>query len=186
MYFSKNLNWICHVYIIGLIRQPKYGHLKDLHNAVKRCEKALLNADPTIKSLGSYEQVCQILRRISQEKSTPFMKEHLYKPEKKKRINNLESLRPKILHIGNSLLAETTVAQLHIFQAYVFSSKLGGCAAFLSNYNPKAVARVTFNNKQYMLPPWSISILPDCKNVIFNTAKVSDVDIHSSYYRVLI
>lgn len=96
----------------GLTRQPKYGHLKELHNAVKQCERALLNADPTIKSLGSYEQ------------------------------------------------------------AHVFSSKSGGCAAFLSNYNPKAAARVTFNNRQYKLPPWSISILPDCKNVVFNTAKV--------------
>ncbi|PON80795.1 Glycoside hydrolase [Parasponia andersonii] len=101
----------------GLIRQPKYGHLKELHNAFKQCEKALLNADPTVKSLGNYEQ------------------------------------------------------------AYVFSTKSGDCAAFLSNYNTNSAARVTFNNKQYKLPPWSISILPDCKNDIFNTAKVSDVDI---------
>ena len=35
---------------------------------------------------------------------------------------------------------------------------------------------VTYNNMQYDLPPWSISILPDCKNVAFNTAKVSSND----------
>lgn len=29
-----------------------------------------------------------------------------------------------------------------------------------------------FNNMHYNLPPWSISILPDCRNVVFNTAKV--------------
>lgn len=96
----------------GLIRQPKYGHLKGLHRAIKLCERALVSADPTVISLGYYEK------------------------------------------------------------AHVFSSKSGGCAAFLSNYNPRSAARVVFNNKHYKLPPWSISILPDCKNVVFNTAKV--------------
>lgn len=32
---------------------------------------------------------------------------------------------------------------------------------------------MTFNNMHYDLPAWSISILPDCRNVVFNTAKVS-------------
>ncbi|XP_015892444.3 beta-galactosidase 5-like [Ziziphus jujuba] len=96
----------------GLIREPKYGHLKELHKAIKLCEKAILNADPTVTSLGSYEE------------------------------------------------------------AHVFSSKSGGCAAFLSNYNVKSASRVTFNGMSYKLPPWSISILPDCKNAVFNTAKV--------------
>ncbi|PQM35742.1 beta-galactosidase 3 [Prunus yedoensis var. nudiflora] len=96
----------------GLIRQPKYGHLKELHKAVKLCEPALLNADPTVTSLGSYGQ------------------------------------------------------------AHVFSFKSGVCAAFLSNYNTKSAATVTFNNMNFHLPPWSISILPDCKNVVFNTARV--------------
>ncbi|KAL5563083.1 hypothetical protein UlMin_032830 [Ulmus minor] len=96
----------------GLIRQPKYGHLKELHNAIKLCEKALLNADPAFKSIGTYQQ------------------------------------------------------------SHVFSSKEGGCAAFLSNYDTKSATRVTFNNRQYKLPAWSISILPDCKNVVFNTARV--------------
>ncbi|XP_065867810.1 beta-galactosidase 3-like [Euphorbia lathyris] len=96
----------------GLIRQPKYGHLKNLHTAIKSCQKALLSADPTVTPLGSYEQ------------------------------------------------------------AHVFSSDSGDCAAFLSNFHPKATAKVTFKNMHYTLPPWSISILPDCKNVVFNTAQV--------------
>ncbi|PRQ23872.1 putative beta-galactosidase [Rosa chinensis] len=96
----------------GLIRQPKYGHLKELHKAVKLCEQALLNTDSTVTSLGTYEQ------------------------------------------------------------AHVFSSKSGDCAAFLSNYNTKSAATVTFNQMNYHLPPWSISILPDCKNVVYNTAQV--------------
>ncbi|XP_058004383.1 beta-galactosidase 3 [Hevea brasiliensis] len=96
----------------GLIRQPKYGHLKDLHKAIKSCEKALLNADPTVENLGAYKQ------------------------------------------------------------AHVFSSNSGDCAAFLANYHPNGTGKLTFNNMHYSLPPWSISILPDCKNVVFNTAQV--------------
>ncbi|XP_051144440.1 beta-galactosidase 3 [Andrographis paniculata] len=96
----------------GLIRQPKYGHLKELHRAIKLCEKALVSADPTVTSLGSLQQ------------------------------------------------------------AHVYSSNTGDCAAFLSNYNTKSATRVFFNNMHYNLPPWSISILPDCRNVVFNTAKV--------------
>ncbi|XP_058110566.1 beta-galactosidase 5 [Magnolia sinica] len=96
----------------GLIRQPKYGHLKELHRAIKLCEPALVAADPIVTSLGTYQQ------------------------------------------------------------SHVFSSASGGCAAFLANYNPNDIARVMFNNMHYSLPPWSISILPDCRNVVFNTAKV--------------
>ncbi|CAI9276495.1 unnamed protein product [Lactuca saligna] len=95
----------------GLIRQPKYGHLKELHKVIKECELALVSSDPIITSLGSLQQ------------------------------------------------------------AHVFSPK-SQCAAFLSNYDPNNVAKVTFNNVHYTLPPWSISILPDCKNVAFNTAQI--------------
>ncbi|KAF5205967.1 Beta-galactosidase [Thalictrum thalictroides] len=100
----------------GLIRQPKYGHLKDLHTAIKLCEGSLISADPVATSLGNLQQ------------------------------------------------------------ANVFSSTSGGCAAFLTNYNAKLAARVVFNDRHYNLPPWSISILPDCKNVVFNTAKVSEAN----------
>ncbi|XP_050228465.1 beta-galactosidase 5-like [Mercurialis annua] len=96
----------------GLIREPKYGHLKALHKAIKLCEYALVSSDPSITSLGTYQQ------------------------------------------------------------AHVFSSGPRNCAAFLANYNPKSTARVVFKNMHYDLPPWSISILPDCRNVVFNTAKV--------------
>ncbi|KAL8553130.1 hypothetical protein ACS0TY_001690 [Phlomoides rotata] len=96
----------------GLLRQPKYDHLKDFHKAIKLSEQALVDSDPIVTNLGNYEQ------------------------------------------------------------AHVFSSKSGHCAAFLSNYHWDTSARVTFNKMHYDLPPWSISILPDCKNVVFNTATV--------------
>ncbi|CAA7404056.1 unnamed protein product [Spirodela intermedia] len=96
----------------GVIREPKYGHLKELHRAIKLCEGALVSSNPTVTSLGTYQQ------------------------------------------------------------AHVFSSGNGECAAFLSNFDSNAVARVLFNDMHYTLPAWSISILPDCRNVVFNTAKV--------------
>lgn len=96
----------------GLLREPKWGHLRDLHKAIKLCEPALVSADPTVTTLG----------------------------------NNQE--------------------------AHVFKSKSGSCAAFLANYDPKSSAKVSFGNVQYELPPWSVSILPDCKKPVFNTARV--------------
>lgn len=96
----------------GLLRQPKWGHLKDLHRAIKLCEPALVSANPVVTQLGNYEQ------------------------------------------------------------AHVFKSKSGACAAFLANYNPNSYAKVSFGNMHYNLPPWSVSILPDCKNTVYNTARL--------------
>ncbi|KAL3653064.1 Beta-galactosidase 8 [Castilleja foliolosa] len=37
----------------GLLNQPKWGHLKDLHKAIKLCEEAMVATDPKTTSLGS-------------------------------------------------------------------------------------------------------------------------------------
>ncbi|OMO91660.1 hypothetical protein COLO4_18204 [Corchorus olitorius] len=96
----------------GLPREPKWGHLRDLHKAIKLSEAALVSADPTVTKLGSNQE------------------------------------------------------------AHVFRSKSGACAAFLANYDTKYSVKVTFGNVQYDLPRWSISILPDCKTAVFNTARI--------------
>lgn len=57
-------------------------------------------------------------------------------------------------------------------QVHVFKSKSGACAAFLSNFDPTYSTKLIFQNTQYDLPAWSISILPDCKTEEYNTAKV--------------
>ncbi|KAG2649540.1 hypothetical protein PVAP13_1NG010000 [Panicum virgatum] len=98
----------------GMLRQPKWGHLRDLHRAIKQAEPALVSGDPTIQSLGNYEK------------------------------------------------------------AYVFKSKNGACAAFLSNYHTNSAVKVRFSGRHYDLPAWSISILPDCRTAIFNTATVKE------------
>ncbi|KAF2292103.1 hypothetical protein GH714_011094 [Hevea brasiliensis] len=96
----------------GLIRQPKWGHLKELHSVIKSCSSTLLEGAQTNLSLGPLQQ------------------------------------------------------------AYVFETQGGGCAAFLVNNNSNN-ATVEFRNKSYELLPKSISILPDCQNILFNTAKVN-------------
>ncbi|KAL0739000.1 hypothetical protein Bca4012_015210 [Brassica carinata] len=71
----------------------------------------------------------------------------------------LVSVDPTVTWLGDKL------------EAHVFKSK-SSCAAFLSNYNDSSAARVSFGGSTYDLPPWSISILPDCKTEYYNTAKV--------------
>ncbi|WVZ01924.1 hypothetical protein V8G54_022730 [Vigna mungo] len=104
----------------GTIRQPKWGHLKDLHKAIKLCEEALTATDPTITSLG------------------PNIEAAVYKT-------------------GSA------------------------CAVFLANNDGTSDANVTFNGNSYDLPAWSVSILPDCRNVVLNTAKISSVSTISSF-----
>ncbi|XP_024362300.1 beta-galactosidase 9 [Physcomitrium patens] len=97
----------------GLIRQPKWGHLRDLHAAIKLCEPALTAVDEV----------------------------------------------PLSTWLGPNV------------EAHVYSGR-GQCAAFLANIDSWKIATVQFKGKAYVLPPWSVSILPDCKNVVFNTAQV--------------
>ncbi|XP_057966485.1 beta-galactosidase 11-like [Malania oleifera] len=97
----------------GLQREPKYGHLRDLHAALRLCRKPLLWGTPGTEFLGL----------------------------------GLEAR---------------------------FYEKPGStvCAAFLTNNNSRTPATVTFRGQQYFLPPHSISILPDCKTVVYNTQKI--------------
>ncbi|KAK6138071.1 hypothetical protein DH2020_028186 [Rehmannia glutinosa] len=107
----------------GLLRQPKWGHLKDVHKAIKLCEEALVASDPKTTSLDS----------------------------------NLE--------------------------ATVYKTESGLCAAFLANVDTQSDATVNFNGKSYHLPAWSVSILPDCKTVVLNTAKINSMATISKFVR---
>jgi len=57
-------------------------------------------------------------------------------------------------------------------QAYVFEDANNGCVAFLVNNDAKA-SQIQFRNNAYSLSPKSIGILQNCKNLIYETAKVS-------------
>ncbi|KAG7036874.1 Beta-galactosidase 8 [Cucurbita argyrosperma subsp. argyrosperma] len=104
----------------GLVRQPNWGHLREVHKAIKMCEEALVSTEPAVSSLG----------------------------------RNLE--------------------------ATVYKSG-SQCCAFLANVDTQSDATVTFNGNTYHLPAWSVSILPDCKNVVLNTAKINSVTTRPSF-----
>jgi Beta-sandwich domain in beta galactosidase len=72
-----------------------------------------------------------------------------------------------LLVLSNILIISSSL------QSSVFRSGSGACVAFLANYDTVSYAKVAFNGMHYDLPPWSISILPDCKTTVFNTARVS-------------
>ncbi|CAI0445321.1 unnamed protein product [Linum tenue] len=46
------------------------------------------------------------------------------------------------------------------------------CAAFLTNNHTRLAHTANFKGQDYYLPPRSISILPDCKTVVLNTATI--------------
>ncbi|XP_038989755.1 beta-galactosidase 15 isoform X2 [Phoenix dactylifera] len=109
----------------GLLTQPKWGHLKDLHAAIKLCEPALVvvNDSPQYVKLG------------------PMQEAHIYSSER--------------VDTNRSLSESTSI-----------------CSAFLANIDEHKSVTVKIFGEVYSLPPWSVSILPNCKNVAFNTAKV--------------
>lgn len=43
--------------VLGLPRDPKWGHLRDLHRAIKLAESALVSSDPTVTKLGNNQEV---------------------------------------------------------------------------------------------------------------------------------
>ncbi|CDP03052.1 unnamed protein product [Coffea canephora] len=96
----------------GNLNQPKYGHLKQLHDTLHSLEKILTYGNVT---------------------NTDF---------------------------GNSV--KSTVFTLN-----------GTSACFFENSNTTTDATITYQGSQYNVPAWSVSILPDCKKEVYNTAKVN-------------
>lgn len=46
------------------------------------------------------------------------------------------------------------------------------CAAFITNNHSTEAATISFRGSNYFLPAHSISVLPDCKTVVYNTQSV--------------
>jgi hypothetical protein len=57
-------------------------------------------------------------------------------------------------------------------QAHIFETE-SQCVAFLVNFDQHQISEVVFRNISLQLAPKSISILLDCKRVVFESAKVS-------------
>ncbi|CAH8338182.1 unnamed protein product [Eruca vesicaria subsp. sativa] len=95
------------------------------------------------------------------------------------KYSHLKALH-KVIKLSEPALvsADATVTYLGAKQeAHVFWSK-SSCAAFLSNNDVNSAARVMFRGFPYDLPPWSVSILPDCKTEYYNTAKINAPSVH--------
>ncbi|EHA8592488.1 putative beta-galactosidase-like [Cocos nucifera] len=99
--------------LAGNLKQPKWGHLKELHAALKSMEKSLTYGE----------------------------------------VNNTD--------FGNGVAATK----------FSYNATVSGC--FLSNANQSSDATLEYQGTKYFLPAWSVSILPDCKQEVYNTAKVT-------------
>ncbi|XP_027355010.1 beta-galactosidase 13-like [Abrus precatorius] len=97
----------------GLRREPKYGHLKDVHRALNLCKKAMFSSQSKVNKISQYHEIIVFERPGSNT-----------------------------------------------------------CAAFITNNHTQTPATINFRGSEYYLPPRSISILPDCKNVVFNTQNI--------------
>ena len=100
----------------GLLRQPKYGHLKELHAAIKSTANPLLHGKQTILSLGPMQQAYVF------EDARSGCVAFLVNNDGRKVIqiqfrNNAYSLRPKsigILQNCKTLIYETAKVYLYI------------------------------------------------------------------------
>ncbi|XP_034586051.1 beta-galactosidase 7 isoform X2 [Setaria viridis] len=108
---SKHINKFNESYP-GLIWQPTWGHLRELHTAVKQSSEPLLFGTYSNFSLGQEQEA------------------HIFETESQ-------------------------------------------CVAFLVNFDQHQISEVVFRNISLQLAPKSISILSDCKRVVFETAKVN-------------
>ena len=57
-------------------------------------------------------------------------------------------------------------------QATIYNISDSNSCAFLSNKDTKHDSKVLFNGQTYLIPAWSVSILHECKDVIYNTAMI--------------
>ncbi|XP_019151747.1 PREDICTED: beta-galactosidase 15-like [Ipomoea nil] len=96
----------------GNVNQPKWGHLKELHNLLYSLEDVLLYGNATNTDYGR--------------------------------------------------MMSSTV--------YEYNGKR---VCFLGNANDKDDISITFEGKNYITPAWSVTILPDCKTEVYNTARVN-------------
>ncbi|KAK6914327.1 Glycoside hydrolase 35, catalytic domain [Dillenia turbinata] len=114
----------------GLLSQPKWGHLKDLHATVKLCEPALVALySPQYIELGAYQEA------------------HIYG----------QNARAEGINVNQSITGSL-------------------CVAFLANIDEYKAASVTFMGQTYNFPTWSVSILPDCRTTVFNSAEVHPME----------
>ena len=71
---NSSIQLISHVLnALGLERDPKWGHLKDVHKALNLCKKALFWGSPVVEKLGPDQEVSIYIRLIEWIQSEIYM-----------------------------------------------------------------------------------------------------------------
>lgn len=89
--------------------------------------------------------------------------------------SHLRDVHKALLLCRKSILGGVpTVQKLNEFHEIRTYEKPGTeiCAAFITNNHTTEAATITFRGNKYLLPAHSISVLPDCKTVVYNTQSI--------------
>ena len=134
--------------LLGNLNQPKYGHLKQLHDVLHSMERTLTYGNISTIDFGNSASVIFLL----------FFYQYIL---------------------------EIITYHENITQATIYKTEEGS-SCFFGNGNENSDATISFQGESYVVPAWSVTILPDCKNEAYNTAKVfylkfSSVDFKFSY-----
>lgn len=125
----------------GLIWQPTWAHLRELHAAVKQSAETLLWGAYSNHSFGQQQEV------------------------------KLEWTWFFIFPINYYIFHQSNWENFGVLQGHVFATD-SGCVAFLVNFDMHKVSTIQFGEGVFQLAPKSISILSQCRDLIFETGKV--------------
>ncbi|KAL5066527.1 hypothetical protein RYX36_028264 [Vicia faba] len=104
-----------------------------------------------------------------------------YGLEREPKWSHLRDAHKSILLCRKAILGGVpTVQKINDFhEVRIFEKEEGNiCAAFITNNHTTQAATISFRGSNYLLPAHSISVLPDCKTVVFNTQSI--VSQHNS------
>ena len=134
-------------------KEPKFGHLRDLHNIIRSYQKAFLEGKQSFEILApGYEVGNNCFYHFCAEIPGMFC------------VTVFCNLTDNLLLVLISFFH----LQAHNFE--IPEEKL--CLAFLSNNNTGEDGTVNFRGEKFYIPSRSVSILADCKHVVYNTKRV--------------
>ncbi|XP_047162343.1 beta-galactosidase 13-like [Vigna umbellata] len=104
-----------------------------------------------------------------------------YGLQREPKWSHLRDVHKAVLLSRKAILGgDPNVEKLNEFHEIRTFEKLGTnlCAAFITNNHTTDAATINFRGTNYFLPPHSISVLPDCKTLVYNTQSI--VSQHNS------
>ena len=87
------------------------------------------------------------------------------------RTRGITTPMKKIDHLFQRITKDKLIIY-YLLQAHVFESELK-CVSFFVNFDKSQMPKVTFRHLSFQLAPKSISLISDCRSVVYETAKVS-------------